>query len=514
MKKLLVIVTSALLTSCATYDNVMNKTRDRAIELGESEIRQAQTHTPSGRAYKSIKFSDRLYVPNLEKHERNMPDWYFREWESRSSNLSLSSYMQQIQKAFGINVRYLEQVEKDRKFPMFFKGKLGDAIEQMALATGFTYEIKENVISWSKYKEKTFDLAFLAGEQNFRLGSDKNSQGAGNEQSNFGSVQLARLGNTTDQKSSFSNVQLSKLDQFKELKSTLDILKSNSGKYSLDKSSSMLIVRDLPESVRNIEKFIRAYKKKVTTNIRIDVKVIQFSKSNGVNNSINWEMVNRTLSDAGVATVKSTFSTPLVSTVSPLILGYERTGGTNIGSKVLIQALESQGTVTTISEPTVLTISNRMTNVNIGRDQGFGASSGTSITGGLSNTSQAQITPGLLETGTDLYVYPTLDTETGEITVQLNTSITDFNRFNVFESGTSRIQTPDTSKQKFDLTFVAKSGQTWLVTGYKSKRVEAESNHSGVDVPFLDLLFGGSKRSNDVYRETLLLITPRVLGKF
>jgi type II secretory pathway component GspD/PulD (secretin) len=194
------------------------------------------------------------------------------------------------------------------------------------------------------------------------------------------------------------------------------------------------------------------------------------------------------------------------------MLGYNRTGGSNAGSQVLIEALQSQGTVTTVSEPQILTVSNRMSNVNIGRDQGFAASSGKSV-GGLSSVSQDQITPGILETGTNIFVFPTIDTETDEITVQLNTSFRDFNKFNTFESGQSRIQTPDTNKRKFDLTFVAKSGQTWLVTGYKSKRIESESSHSGFDIPFLDILLGGSKRSRDVYTETMLLITPRILGK-
>ncbi len=513
MRLLLSAIIISSLTSCAAYDNITNKSKKKAISVGETALAEGAKHTPSGRKYKSLVFTDRIFVPDLQDNKRNKPDWYFDTWESESSKLSLLQYMSDIQEKTNVNVRYLHQVDETVTFPMFFKGEYGDAIEAMSLATGYSYDIKDNLITWSKFQDKHFDLAFLGGKQNFRLGRDQNTGQGGKNQNSFGSVQVAKTGGFDEENTSYSNTEVKDLSQFEQLKNALDILVSKEGKYVLDEANSILLVRDFPTTVSSIERYINSYKSKATTNILIELKVIEFSNSNGVNNEINWNLVNRTLSDAGVLSLTSAFGTPLVSTSAPALLNYTRTGGQNSGSQIFIQALQSQGTVTTVTEPQILTVSNKMSRVNVGRDQGYAASSGQSV-GGVSSVQQDQITPGMLETGTDLYVYPTLDTDTGEVTVQINSRFSDFNEFRTFESGESRIQTPDTNKRQFELTFTAKTGQTMLVTGYKSKRVESQSNFTGADIPVIDLLLGGSKRANEVHAETMLLITPHILGKF
>jgi type II secretory pathway component GspD/PulD (secretin) len=72
----------------------------------------------------------------------------------------------------------------------------------------------------------------------------------------------------------------------------------------------------------------------------------------------------------------------------------------------------------------------------------------------------------------------------------------------------SSIQTPVTTNRELVLNFTAKSGESILISGYRSRRQEADSESSGL----LWGLLGGSKSHSDNYTEVLILITPKIVS--
>ena len=64
-----------LLTSCASYENITNQKRDKAEQIGQDEVNTALNHTPKSKKYKAIRFTERLYMPELKEEEKNKPQW-------------------------------------------------------------------------------------------------------------------------------------------------------------------------------------------------------------------------------------------------------------------------------------------------------------------------------------------------------------------------------------------------------------------------------------------------------
>lgn len=505
-----VLASCSVLASCAFTEVYSNKKLEQTTEEVQSLSDEAKKYRLVPTNYSAIQFDDNFYVPPVEKIKGKLPTWFETQAYFNKANMTLAELNNRFAKHYGVNVVTVDisQEQLDNPFSLDIDAPLGDVVKAVSHSIGIGYRFSDDVLEWNQFVEKTFELSFSASTFNYLLGQEDNETDSQSTQSSFGFGQAPQT-QSLDDGDSYANIGVESLDPFAALSQTLDILKSSGGRYSLDRQNGLLTVLDRPRNVARIEKYLDQLDARNFTNVVFDFSIIEWSSSKGNLARINWDAVEEELAIRGVggrATLASNFNSSVLESVTSLSLGIGATRGDAEGSEALIQALEQQGTVSVLSEPSVLARNNRPSTIRIGGDEVYVASSGSSSTNVQASN---QLQPGILSLGTDVKVVPTVNLRRNLVAVELGLDIVELESIETFGSAdNSQIQTPVTTNRELVLNFTAKSGESILISGYRSKRTEADSESSGL---FWGLL-GGSKSHSEQVTEVLILITPKIVS--
>ena len=507
-KKIIVVAMSCVLVSlsgCAIKDTVTDEKKNAVKAEFEKRRDAAYSHIPKERQYSNVKFTDKFFTPPQSENV-DYPDWYFQDIELNFRRTSMVELTAILQQQTGIVVRFVDEVDTRRELPISFKGRAGDALEKIAMATGYGYEIEGDLVTWSVFTTTTIPVTMPPSVQSFRIG-EEDQESSSNQTSSFG-ANISAL--PEEEPSSYSSLQVSDLKAYETFLASIDMLKSGEGLVSYDRASSLLLVKDYPENVKAINKFVKRLNQSSMTNVAFDFTFIEFRNSEGNGAKVDWDLANsfiRSGSENLSGTLTTAFTNSLLTGSAPLSLGLELLDGKWSGSQLLVEALENQGMVSIHQEPRVFTSHNKLSRVELGSDFAYAASSGTN----QNQTSTASnLQAGLLSLGIELSVLPTVVHEEDEVYVQLGISLTDLNEIRVFESDESRIQLPETAKKKLTMSFSANSGETILISGNRTSRSELSSSQNGI-IPWL---FGGSASTDEEYTELIILITPRIINRW
>lgn len=492
---------------CSVIDTVSGDKKDEFASKAEQALNQAHQYIPQERKYSNIIFENEFFVPKAIS-TKQYNDWYYEIVDYRFDETSL----RQIMTTFGDNqsgviARSVEEggdnsINMDKTFPLYFSGRRGEALQSISLATGYGYQIEGNLITWSQFTTETFLLSVPPSIQSFRIG-DKDKEQNTNDQSSSGSMTIETLGASD----AYSNIEVKNLDTWAELIKTIEMLKSDAGEISFDKSSSLLLVKDFPRNVRAISQYVNKLRNVSMTQVVFDFHFLEYKNTEGGSASLNLDLINSFLglNPKNISgTFASEFTQSLLTDTVASSLSLGKSSGKWAGSQVIIEALRKQGVVSVLSKPTVLASHNKNAFIDLGESIAFASASSTN----QNQTSTASgLTTTFLDLGTRINVVPTILDDSDELFVQLGIDMSSLEQIREFESNGSKVQQPNTKKQKMVLNFSAHSGETILITGNESNRNQYQSADSG----WLSMLLGGARSSSEEYTEMLILITPRIV---
>lgn len=92
------------------------------------------------------------------------------------------------------------------------------------------------------------------------------------------------------------------------------------------------------------------------------------------------------------------------------------------------------------------------------------------------------------------------------IVIQLSTKASDLKELRIVKSGDRSIESPETVLDETFLKFSVKDGETLLISGSSNSRNEYQQNSTGGL-----LLLGGELGGTKSTKETIILITPRII---
>ena len=502
-KSIKVAVSVAILvmaTGCSVVERTSESNRAEIKVNATKDINDANKFMPQDEVLTNIIFDDEFYIPAVEESDRGMPKWFFEEDDYQLSGYTLHQFMNDLQSKHGINVTFEQQLAVDIMFSLRHKGTVGEALKKISQGIGYNFDITGDLVSWTKFEVKEFDISFVPGLSSFVIGEKENA----NKSAQNGQNTTVRTESAIGESQEYANFEAKEVGPWQDLINGIEMLKSDGGSFSVSESLSTITVKDFPENVERISTFIKNANQKLTTNVAIEFKVIEFSNTDGALANINWNLVKQSLDGSTIVEAGTNFASSLLSGGSPMLLGWGKTKGAYAGANVIVEALEEQGTVRTVMEPRVVGLNNQIAKLDVGGEEGYLASSGSTLTSNVGTSSV--LIPGVVETGMKLYVLPSANLDSDSVVVRMSTKFAALDALDTVTSGDSSIQTPSVSKRDFFLTFAAKSGQTLLVTGLKNTRNEYSSSTPG------SILLGGSKSGKDVYTETIMLITPRIVN--
>lgn len=450
--------------------------------------------------------------------ERTNPRWLRQHISVESHGLPFSFVISHIlRNNRDVLVKYNPRVSQDRLINLSYNGTIKGALDQLASYTNYAYDIDCNELIWEAFVSKTFNISFMPGAATYTVGqtSSQSSNTNSSTASSAGINVTTTTGAFMNADQQFSGMQASSLSVWEDLRKTLDQLKSPDGKISVSEATTMVTVYDRPSNVEAIGRYIDQLNKSLSQQVRLKVQVLEVDLDQAHLYGIDWNLVQHWFgtqvaiagnlgSTANVAGAVG--SQAITSFLTPASIQIGKTG-----NDVLLQALSTQGKLSVVTEPTVVTMNNQVAEIRINRDTSYLQSSSVStLQNGPTTT---QLNPGVVTEGFILYLLPKI--KDGKVYLEVSSTLSNLVALNtIFSNGLSQnqqtstntqsIQVPTIDEKKFNIRSVVPNNNTLVIGGFK------QTNNSVRSSKMFGLQILGGKGSSEKNVETILLITPTI----
>jgi type II secretory pathway component GspD/PulD (secretin) len=556
-KTITTLVFAIGLAAChnSLYDVSKSNTANTKNQIEAAE--QQQYPRPS-----AVLEENQPYVDVTPISLKHPPAWYSRSISLHGNNLPFNFYVSQIIAGTGILVNYDNTVKQKELISVDYNGNAKGALNYLANKANYfyQYDVGANQLNWSTLQTKIFDVSFMPGSSQYQLGqsgSNALASGGGGSSSSGGSSGggTTAAGYDFSQDSQYSNLT-GTLSIWQDLTTTINSLLSKEGTATVSQATTTVTVHDHPENIRAVGDYINRMNSEMSRQVRIYVQVLAVQLSKNYNMGIDWQLVKQ--NGLNTFTLSGNQATNANNTggFSPVGIAWAAANDTTTGktttfngTSMLIQALQQQGDVSKITEPTVTTLNNQVATISLQEQQSYisGYNSGT-VSSGVATLATPNVSN--LVTGFNLYLLPKIQGQ--NIYLQISTVLSDlvslvtFNATTGETSGSSsssgssdsstttassstttasstsgttssttssavieqpqNVQEPLVDLRSFNQRTMIPNGATLILAGFK------ESNNSADRSKFLNSTLLGGSGAETGTTEVIVLITPVILS--
>lgn len=286
-------------------------------------------------------------------------------------------------------------------------------------------------------------------------------------------------------------------DPVTDIKPHLNEIKTERGKISVDKRSSLIIITDVKQTIEDAKKLIFKLDK-VTPQVLISAKVVEATKDFSKEIGITWGAASEDVyrdDMGGLYSFDVAFNYPAASNSS---IGYtfNRIAGTPMLLNARLTAAETAGQTKIISSPKIMTLDNKKAKINQGLEIPYDTVSG--------EAGNSTVTTAFKKIDLMLEVEPSV---TPDRRVNMKIKITKNDLAGFTSSGE-----PTVSTNEAETELLINDGETIVIGGVVKNTVsEAKEGFPYLaDIPYLGHLFR-SDTEQDVRNELLIFITPSIV---
>jgi len=519
LKYVYLMLISAVLFSACTTPVMYGDTKQKTAQV-KQQLDNARLNNSGNSA--ATKIRNNFYAPDVY-HSGENPAWLYNRISMHTNNLPLSLLMNKLVPANTVGIQYGMGANQTIPVSLNYSGTIHDALDQVAAKTGYAYDIEDNMLTWSPFVTKTFDVSFMPGASQYLMG-----QKQGDSMLNVNSTAGSGGGQNSD--SQFSSLQ-GNLSVWEDLKNSIEQMLSKDGKVMVSQSTTTVSVQDHPENVQKVADYLASMNKDLSKEVLLQVQVLEVNLDKNFNYGIDWNLAYKNAFSGGIQTgdlSQAVRTNPLGNTTpSGFSLNNNTLGipGVSAGvvsgpfanTQILINALSQQGNVSTVTNPDVVTLNNQVAQIDISKQTSYLASLTTTSTAQVG--SSTSLTPGVVNTGFKLYILPKI--MNGNVYLQLSSELSTLDSISTFvgqtgttassgtnaaSGGSSQIQLPTVSGKHFNLRSMVPSGHTLIIAGFRQTQ-----NTANASTMFGSPLLGG-KGADQNNIETIVLITPTIMG--
>ena len=281
-------------------------------------------------------------------------------------------------------------------------------------------------------------------------------------------------------------------------------------KLVISKSSGIIQVRDYPEKLLEVAKFLEHMEAASQRQVLIQARFLEVTLRKEFETGVRWDNIQQEFFNLDLTELSLSWNlfgggTSSSATGALLVTGApEALAGGDFVLADLVKALETQGKVKALASPKVATLNNQTAIVKVARQDVYFTSE---ISQGEVSTLQS-FTPNTIDVGVILDVTPQIGPG-GYITMNIHPSIT---------AEFDRITSPDGSEfpllriRETDTVVKVRDGQTIIIAGLiqESDTTTRTGLPCLTNVPGLAYLFGYREQRAEK-TELVILITPTVL---
>lgn len=499
MKTLLCIISALLIVACAqTSSTVKDPTAiwadllTNSIKAESDKIAKSQGELHEFFKKPSQKLEIEPVMPAYDPLEDHIVSFSM-------VNEDLQMVLYSLSKSVGMNLIIDPSIKKeDRLLTINFeKVSAATMLKEILNTFDLYYETVENIIRVNPFQERIFRLNFLDTEVNTKFDVGGDVLGAGETESASGLSGSFKL---TGKGSSRGNIY----DVVEEM--TKRVMSSN-GKYSLNRFSGSLYVKDKPSIIRIITNLINHFSTMLSRQILIEARIIEVALSDEYKYGIDWNIVR------DVAASHTTLTSASWSMGSGLIMN-NATGKFSIGAA--IDALNTYGDAKVVSNPSIRCKHGKPAIISVGTSFTYKKSVEVTSFGGDIDRDTTEVEVSTVFDGLILGVIPFIE-ENGKISLLINPIKSDVDRDSLepesigIEAGNS-ISLPRVRIKELSTTITLDNDSVVILGGL----IDKYKTNSTREVPFLSsipvlgYLFKNEIKSHET-RELVIILSASII---
>ncbi|OQY14509.1 MAG: pilus (MSHA type) biogenesis protein MshL [Desulfobacteraceae bacterium 4572_187] len=415
-------------------------------------------------------------------------------------NEDLRLILYSLSKAVGMNLIINPEVtvEEKRLTINFEKVSASKVLKEILNSFDLYYEIEGNVIRVSPYQEKMFRLNFLDTyiDTDFVVGGDV--LGAGNQEGMEGLSGTFKLTGKGSEKG--------KGNPYDVIEDMVRRTISQGGKYSINRISGSLYVKDTPATIHMISRIINYAKEMLSRQILIEARIIEIILSDEYKYGIDWSVVRQDVDSKA----KRIISTSWASEVGLAVQGIFR----HFNVDATVDALNGFGDMKVVSNPTIRAKHGQPAIISVGTSISYTKSTETTTTGtGDNSNTTTDVEVSKVFDGLILGVIPFIE-EGGKISLMINPIKSDVDResLELISIGNQKITLPEVRIKEINTTIALNSGDVVILGGLIDKRLTTDNK--GVPflsaIPVLGYLFKNEFKSEES-RELVIILSVSII---
>ncbi len=400
---------------------------------------------------------------------------------------------------------------------------LDEIFNTLVKSQGLSYSYRHKLLNITGVRTKTFKIDYVSTDRAGTSSTDISLTG------DTGTASTGSSGSSGNGSSLSTGAKITSSDKFsfwasieKELNS---ILNSPEDKFKapapiINKEAGLVTVSGTPSQLARVSAYMNEMMNRLHKQVMIDVKILSVTLNNAQKTGVNWgELYKLQNVKVGYDSIHAkdvdTFTDGKINTASKNGIWHSNllrfTGDTSIAD--IIQFLNTQGKVSSISNPKVVTLNNQPAVFSSG-DQLYyklSSSSRQTGTGAATEVYSGEIVKSVFA-GVLLDITPQI-TDDGEIILKINPSISSA-KSDVKSDGVRRLP-PDLTKQQISAVVKLHDGEK-AVLGGLIKSVKQKGTYKVPvlgNIPVLGYAFR-QDTTTEKREELVIIVTPHIITPY
>jgi len=414
-----------------------------------------------------------------------------------------------------LNKTNLNNLTIDEVFNIILKGN------------NLSYSLENNLLEISYLKTRMFDIDYILSQRKSSGRTDitLSSEGAGvssgtttqQQGSSLGEGELS-MGGGAAGKAGVSIESTDEVEFWKELDLELQrVLNRPQDAYKADapvinKNAGIITVTATLRQMNRLEKYLEKLQAKVQLQVLIDVQLLSVILNKNRTTGVDWKQL-WALQDMSIQYGSSSRTNSGTSTTSRQDESFVTMGGTGSLSEV-IKFLDTQGDVSSISNPKVLTLNNQPALITAGTEYFYKITTVQTLAGGNTGTQAESEDIQSVFAGVLLDITPEIS-DNNMITLKINPSLSQAVDDAFQETAAlDRTMPPDLQRRQLASVVTVKDGDRIILGGLINTSKQKRVNKVPIlgDIPIINYLFKYEENIK-ITSELVIVLEPHIIRK-
>jgi len=380
----------------------------------------------------------------------------------------------------------------------FDKVSAATVLREVLKSYDLYYEIDQNVIRIRPYEERFFTLNFMDTNMDMSLDVGGDVLGAGETESATGLSGSFKL----------SGKAAKKGNAYDLLETMVQKMMSKGGKYSINRLSGSLYIKDTPTVIHAVSRLINHLKEMLSRQILIEARIIEVALSKDYSYGIDWSLLRQEISN-GTRVNSASWALGRGLVVSGVSKSFS--------VDTTLNALRTFGDTKIVSNPSIRCRHGKPAIISVGTSITYKKSVDTTTTTGISeNLQSSSVEVSTVFDGLILGIIPFIEGD-GNIILLINPIKSDVDPASIeavpiSDKSTDSISLPKVGIKEISTTIGVKSGDVVFLGGLIDKNKKKENKGVPIlsGIPVFGYLFKNESSRSET-RELVIALKVLVI---